>query len=538
MSESTVAGRELRDGCRIANRGDVEGMTRTFATLLCTPAHRRTLDQLADAGIFITPSRRYRISAENARVLFSDEGLLLWLRFAASPSAYRDVFVDSSLSAVGRAGGRADSRTGNRTEGRAANRIADNSDNARLANALRVLVACGRDTTNDVPASEQPDSMYLPLSHLCSRVAPEWLPTLLAVGSDINQTSHRGVSLLTTAMAAQAFRAKRHDLDLLVPHDCLYTLALSLRNRGASLTHRSDSGSPPAMLLALNGLCGAAEVLLSMGASCNMPDRNGNTLMHYLAATTRTPGHAFCAFFMFTTALRYGGDPNLPNGDGRTALSLLRGSLRVYADALHKMIVATREMVRFTITREAPLRHANLSPVTTAMTEEARRLYSRGWDPLLPHASLFALAISLRAGGVDLTQRHPDGTPPVLWLTHHGFCGAAEVLLALSRNSNTPLQDGNTLLHLLAAARRHGKPSFLTDYMLCTALRYGGDPTQPNAAGFAALASLPADMTRFLRASLAFYRGTALQAGRAVSRLYPVNTHFDLDLMRHSAADL
>lgn len=550
----TVAARELRDACRVANTGDVERMLRHFTALLCTPEPRRTIDQLADAGIFIAPSRRYGLSPENARALLSDEGLLLWLRFAAAPSAYRDVFVDPILATDGALAGTGgldshrDSRHDTRPGGSScsvhhAHHAGDDTESLdasreRLATALRVLVACGRDTTNDVPASDQPGDAHLPLSHLCSRVAPEWLPKLLAFGSDVNQTSHHGVSLLTTALAAQALRIKRRDLDLLVPHDSLYALALALRNRGASLTHRSNSGSPPAVLLALNGMCGAAEVLLSLGVSSNAPDRNGNTLMHYFAATARTSRRAYCAFVMFTVALRYGGNPHLPNAEDRTAFSLLRQSLRVYADAVQKLLINAREIARLTIAREQDVRHTNVSHVTAAMADEARRLYSLGWDPLLPHASLFAAAISLRANGVDLTQRHPDGMPPVLWLTHHGFCGAAEVLLALTRNSNTPFQNGNTLLHLLAAAPRHGRASAPADYMLHTALRYGGNPTQVNAAGFSALAGLPSDMVRFLRAGLALYRGAAQQAARTVSELSCAGAPVDADSLRHSAADL
>ncbi|AKM29474.1 hypothetical protein AB870_04005 [Pandoraea faecigallinarum] len=310
MSLSTVSGRELRDSCLVARPADPEGLTFTMATLFCTPERRRTLADLERAGIFVGSSRRTPLAPEDAGLLTSDEGLRLWLRYAASPSAYPSLFIDAILGDT-----------------------FPPEPSPSLMRALRVLIACGRDTTNDVPISNVPGECYLPLSHLCSHVAAPWLPSLLHLGANPNQVTASGVPLVASAMAAQADRLHTQGHDLLIAHDSLYRLGKTLCTHGADLAMPSRKGSPPVMLLALNGYCAAAEVLLALGASCNTAagDPGGNTLMHQLAAATRHKACSFTAFFLFTLALRYGGDPGQANHAGVTALSLLPDSLSHFA---------------------------------------------------------------------------------------------------------------------------------------------------------------------------------------------------------------
>ncbi|VVD85703.1 ankyrin [Pandoraea anhela] len=495
MSLTSAAGRELRDSCLIANPVDPKGLAFSMASLFCTPERRRTLADLDNAGIFIDRSRYAQLAAEDAALLMCDQGLQLWLRYAASPCAYPTLFVDAIM-----------------------NGEFSPEPPPRLAHALRVLIACGRDTTNDVPISETPGDVHLPLSHLCSHVAVEWLPSLLRFGANPNQVTASGVPLIASAMAAQADRLHAQGCDLLILHESLYRLGKTLNAHGASLTAPSRSGSPPVMLLALNGYCGAAEVLLGLGATCNTSEgnRSGNTLMHQLASATQHKAYSFTAFFLFILALRYGGDPDLPNSSGVKAVSLLPDSLAQYVRLSQKMIAQARERALHVIANPRPKSaeetNGTLPVVSAALMAEAKRLCDAGQDPLRPHASLFHVATSLRQQGVDIDSLHQDGSPPVLWLALRGYCGAAEVLLALMPDCNAPRFEGNTLMHFLAVATRHPGDAIYADYMLNTALRYGGDPTIDNHAGHSAITSLTAERIRFLRAGLAFITQTRRRA--------------------------
>ncbi|VVE34981.1 ankyrin [Pandoraea communis] len=521
ISLNTTAGRELLDSCRMAAETHHEAMAFTMATLFCSPAQERTLAGLDEAGIFIDPARREHLRPSDAALLMSDEGLQLWLRFAASPSAYPSVFVDSIL-----------------------NETSSAEPEDSLASALKVLVISGRDKTNDVAVSEIPGNFHLPLSHLCCRVAPQWLPSLLEFGTDPNQLTANGVPLVATAMAAQAERLRLTGHDLLTPHASLYQLASMLRSHGARLSLRSRTGAPPVMLLALNGYCAAAEALLSAGADCNATadNVNGNTLMHSLAAATHLGPHSFSAFFLLTLALRYGGDFDQPNHDGVAARALVSESLAQYLRVSQTMVASTRERARCCIST-APRPHSrnagsHVPSFITTFAAQASRLCARGHDPLLPHESLFRLAISLQRDGADLGQRHADGTPPVLWLTRRGYCGAAEVLLALCPNANVPGREGHTLMHALAAATRAPDGATLADYMLTTALRYGGDPTLTNRSGITALSFLSADQSRFVRAGFALITATRKSAHETVTRRHPPIVQPADEPMRHSAASL
>ncbi|VVE39781.1 ankyrin [Pandoraea terrigena] len=489
MNLNTTAGRELRDSCLIGGASRPEEMAFSMATLFCMSAQERSLAKLDDAGIFIDRTRREQLCPEDAALLLSDEGLQLWLRFAASPSAYLNVFVDSILNAP-----------------------APTEPTGTLAAALRVLVASGRDTTNDVAASEVPGNVHAPLSHVCSQVAPEWLPSLLRFGADANQRTASGVPLVATALAAQAQRLYLEGHDLLVPHVSFRQLGATLQSHGADLSLRSRTGSPPVMLLALNGYCAAAEALLSLGACCLNADRNGNTLMHYLAAVTHLRQHAVSAFFLLNLALRFGGNPDEPNREGTTPRALLRDGLAQYLRLNQTMIAQTRERARRGVSAatppSAPNADRHVPPFVAALAAEAHRLNAQGHDPLLPHESLFQLGMSFQRDGADLAQPHADGTLPVLWLARQGYCGAAEVLLALHPNANVGGPGGNTLMHALAGATRMRESAILADYMLTTALRYGGDPTRPNRSGDTALSFLSAERTRFVRASFAFVTET------------------------------
>ncbi|MFK0377645.1 hypothetical protein [Pandoraea sp. NPDC090278] len=500
-----------------------------MATLFCTPVQHRTLSDLENAGIFVDRSRRDDLEPDDADLLLSDFGLQLWLRYAAEPSAYPTVFVDALM--------------------------ADDFPalpSSTAVSALRVLIACGRDKTNNVPVSEVTGDVHLPLTHLCGHVAVEWLPSLLELGADANQATANGVPLIATAMAAEAERLYLNGSDLLVANDSLFRLGKMLQSHGASLTQPALTGSPPVVLLAFNGYCAAADVLLSLGAACNTAEvgRGGNTLMHQLAATTRLRPYSFSAFFLFILALRYGGDPDQVNFTGVTPASLLPESLVQYLRLTQKMVKQARERAVHmianpgTVSGNATLDH--VPAASAAMMREAKRLCDAGQDPLRAHETLFAMAALLQQRGMDLTQPHADGTPPVIWLASQGYCGAAEVLLAFHPDCNAPVYEGNSIMHFLAATTHHPRDAIYADYMLNTALRYGGDPTRPNNAGNTPLTALSAERVRFVRAGFFFIDQTRKRAVQIVERRraprlgqhLPSQQAAPTDPLRHSAAAL
>ena len=529
MNLQTTAGRELFDSCQLANPTHCDSLRFSMATLFCTPVQDRTLAHLDSAGIFVDPSRRDRLSPEDADLLLSDDGLRLWLRYAASPSAYPSVFVDAIM-----------------------NKPSPARPSSALARALRVLVACGRDTTNDIPIYDASGDTYLPLTHLSCHVASECLPSLLAFGANANQLTASGVPLVASALSAQAHRLHLQGQDLLIPHGSLYSLGTMLQSHGACFARPTPIGSPPVVLLGLNGYCAAAEALLSLDTECCTfaDQRHGNTLMHRLAAATRLKSHSFMAFFLLNLALRYGGDPDRENNLGVAAISLLSASLSQYLRLNRQMIAQARERASHVIAHPGPKtaeeKNGAVPAVSAFMANEAKRLFDLAHDPLLPHESLFRLAASLRQRGVNMTQHHMDGSPPVIWLAQRGFYGAAEALLAIQPDCNVPGLGGNTLMHLLAAATRQSGDATCADYMLNTALRYGGDPMLTNTAGHTALSMLSPERARFLRAGASFINQTRQSATRIVRSHHHANrqttprarSEANPEPMRHSAAAL
>ncbi|QDX22689.1 hypothetical protein FP568_16485 [Pandoraea pnomenusa] len=518
LRTDTASGRELRDACRMTDIAAGEDRVFSLASLLGTPAKDRTLAQLDDCGIFVTPSRRLHLRRDEADLLLSDEGLLLWLRYAASPSAYPSVFVDTIMNECTAPGTPGTPGTTGMTgmTGMTATPAAERP-NTRLGTALRVLVACGRDTTRDVAASEMPGHFHPPLSHLCSLVAPEWLPSLLAFGADANQRAASGVPLLAAAMAAEAERLHQSGHPPLTLHESLYRLGTLLVSNGALASQPAPTASPPAMLLALNGYCAAAEAVLSLGETCNIENHDGNTLMHHLAAATQHSAHSYAAFFLFTVALRYDGDPCHANHAGATPIALLPRSLVKYVHLYRAMLTQARERARHLILEsETPTvsdTDARLSPLTVAMQREAKRLCDGGHDPLLPHASLFQTARALLRQSADREAVHREYALPIVWLGRHGFCGAAEVLLSLQPDAgNAPDDEGNTLMHYLAGSTRAAGDPTHADYLLNIAMRYGADPNRANRAGTTPLAMLCGERARFVRATHAFVSETHRRA--------------------------
>ncbi|MFJ2994091.1 hypothetical protein [Pandoraea sp. NPDC087047] len=300
VDAQTAAGRELRDACESASSNGT--LFLDMVTLLTLPEEERTLDRLTDAGIFLAPGRARHLRSEDAALLRSNEGLQLWLRYAAEPAAYMDLFDGTDVFGPA---------------------FAD--DQTRIDKILRVLVACGRDRTDATPSYPADSAPYNPLSHLCSQIAPQWLRRVLELGTDPNQASQTGTPLAAAAMRAEAMRLHNAGKDPLLVHDSLRQLAELLKRHGSNLMQPNRRGVPAVALLTLHGLCGAAEALLAAGADPNAADTSGNTLMHYLAHAIherndpRRHDTAQLAHYTLIAASRYGGDLSLVNRLGHAA---------------------------------------------------------------------------------------------------------------------------------------------------------------------------------------------------------------------------
>lgn len=302
VDPQAYAGRELRLACESASPNGP--LFLQMATLLTTPEEERTLDRLIDVGIFLVPALARQLRADDAALLRSDEGLKLWLQYAASPTCYLSVFDGSDVFGE-----------------------ATTKSRARIDKILRVLVAVGRDKTDATPANPIATAPRNPLAHLCSQTAPQWLRRLLQLGACPEQMNDQGMPLTVVAMRAQALRLYTADHDPLDPHDSLHQLAQLLRRQGANLAQSNREGMPAPALLTFHGLCGAAEALLAAGADPNAPDRNGNTLMHHLAHVVRLHDdpvkldYACLARHALDVASGYGGDMTRANHAGQTPRS-------------------------------------------------------------------------------------------------------------------------------------------------------------------------------------------------------------------------
>ncbi|AJC19377.1 hypothetical protein RO07_00685 [Pandoraea pulmonicola] len=323
VNPQSYAGRELRDTCDAANPGGP--LFLEMVTLLTTNERERTVDRLADAGIFVAPARRQHGRHEDTLFLQTDEGLTLWLQYAALPGASQNVFDSSDVYG--------ESTT---------------VEQSRIDAVLRILVACGRDASDAAPFSDAVPPLN-PLSHLASQVAPQWLPRLLALGVDPNQVNNRGTPLVVAAMRAEAIRLRLAGRDPLAVHASLCHLGRLLKRHGADLQRSSRVGAPPVAILTFHGHCGAAEALLSIGADPNTPDQNGHTLMHHLAHNTREidtaekRATAHLAHYLLIVATRYGGDLDRTNSAGQSARSFVPRPLSLDPHMSRQFVDSVRE---------------------------------------------------------------------------------------------------------------------------------------------------------------------------------------------------
>ncbi len=324
VNAQTHAGRELLNACEAASqRGS---LYLEMVSLLTTPEASRTLDQLVGAGIFLAPGRALQAHPQDIALLRSDEGLMIWLQYAAAPTGFLNAFDGSDAFAT-----------------------PDIDDALRIDLILRVLVASGRDRSDAAPSEASDSRPSNPLTHLCCQIAPHWLKRLLELGADANQTNKRGMPLVVVAMRAEALRLHRTGHDPLHAQASLCQLAQLLRRHGSDLMQPNRHEAPAGALLNLLGLCGAAEALLIAGADPNAPDRNGNTLMHHLTELVRMgdspekADHADLARYGLIVALRHNGDLTRANSAGHTPHSRLPNGISDIPDINAALILHVRE---------------------------------------------------------------------------------------------------------------------------------------------------------------------------------------------------
>ena len=307
VNAQTRAGKALLTACEAASPNGP--LFLHMVTLLTTHVSERTVDRLADAGIFLFPGCIRHLKPDDAALLRSNKGLDLWLQYAAAPTAYRAVFDGSDLFGM-----------------------TSTTDRKRIDKILRILVACGRDRTDASPSRRDDAVPVHPLSHLCSQIAPQWLQRLLELGAPPDQMNRNGTPLMVSALRAEALRLHNAGQDVMSVHVSLLRLVQLLKRHGCNLLQSDRRGAPAVALLALHGLCGAAEALLVAGVDPNAADANGYTLMHHLAHA----GHACddvthsesarLAHYMLIVCARYGGDLNRPNNEGHVARAWLPAS--------------------------------------------------------------------------------------------------------------------------------------------------------------------------------------------------------------------
>ncbi|VVE22030.1 ankyrin [Pandoraea iniqua] len=306
-----TAADELLALCAFASRegqahcDDTARLRNTVISLLTTPVTGRTFDQLRDTGMFGAAPLHDGASRDDLDLLSSDEGLLLWLRYGATPDGYHRLFVDHVSQ-------------------RLHSQITPEPHSPDLGPALRVLVAAGRDRVIDVPDPYNVGRCLPPLSHLCATHAPDWLAFLLDITPCANQRDVHGYPLVYTALTSVTLASRRANLSPHALNHAIQDRVALLVNHGAQLSVSDLAGMPLTARLVLDGYIDAARVVLQFGACPAATDREMNSVLHHLARTLQSASSQYSAAIVaIVSALAAGGDANAPNASGETAIDLL-----------------------------------------------------------------------------------------------------------------------------------------------------------------------------------------------------------------------
>jgi hypothetical protein len=206
------------------------------------------------------------------------------------------------------------------------------------------------------------------LLHACGAGHREVAITLIDAGADIGASADNGMTPLAAAVAA------RRD-----------TLVALLLEHGAAVDQRLPNDATALMIAAVQGYPEIAELLLDAGADANAIDARGHSALHAASQFGFEQNDSLRARRLFDVLLKRNADPNLADGEGKTALLLLLGAhLRPGSacDATH-----IGALLPVLLDAGAHIEHADQRGVTAlhacamhALLPPARVLLARGAD--------------------------------------------------------------------------------------------------------------------------------------------------------------
>jgi uncharacterized protein len=206
------------------------------------------------------------------------------------------------------------------------------------------------------------------LLHACGAGHRDVAATLIDAGADVAASASNGMTPLAAAVAAR--------------RETLVTLLLE---RGAAADQRLPNDATALMIAAVQGYPEIAEQLLDAGADPNAIDARGHSALHAASQFGFEQNDSLRARRLFDVLLKRKADPNLADGEGKTALLLLLGAhLRPGSacDATH-----IGALLPVLLDAGARIEHADQRGVTAlhacamhALLPPARVLMARGAD--------------------------------------------------------------------------------------------------------------------------------------------------------------
>ncbi|MFC3651651.1 ankyrin repeat domain-containing protein [Dyella humi] len=206
------------------------------------------------------------------------------------------------------------------------------------------------------------------LLHACGAGHRDVAATLIDAGADVAASASNGMTPLAAAVAARR-----------------ETLVALLLERGAVPDQRLPNDATALMIAAVQGYPEIAEQLLDAGADPNAIDARGHSALHAASQFGFEQNDSLRARRLFDVLLKRKADPNLADGEGKTALLLLLGAhLRPGSscDATH-----IGALLPVLLDAGARIEHADQRGVTAlhacamhALLPPARLLLARGAD--------------------------------------------------------------------------------------------------------------------------------------------------------------
>ncbi|GLQ92860.1 ankyrin repeat domain-containing protein [Dyella acidisoli] len=206
------------------------------------------------------------------------------------------------------------------------------------------------------------------LLHACGAGHREVAMTLIDAGADISATADNGMTPLAAAVAAR--------------REALVALLLE---HGAAVDQRLPNDATALMIAAVQGYPEIAEQLLDAGADANAVDARGHSALHAASQFGFEQNDSLRARRLFDVLLKRKADPNLADGEGKTALLLLLGAHLRPGSACDPTHIGA--LLPVLLDAGARIEHADQRGVTAlhacamhALLPPARVLLARGAD--------------------------------------------------------------------------------------------------------------------------------------------------------------